>query len=212
VAGGFRLSRAALQRPVDLGAPGWAFVALAALLMAGAAGAWFAPAALLDWQPALAASQPWRAWTAVFVHWSQQHLAANIGAGLIVAAYGFVARVPWWLTLAWLAAWPLTQVLLLVQLALAHYGGLSGVLHAGVAIATLWLVVAEHGRRRAVGWAMTAGLAAKLLLEEPWGAPLRHPAEWDIAIAPLAHATGSIAGIVCAGAALVLRRRGRRVL
>ena len=33
-----------------------------------------------------------------------------------------------------------------------------------------------------------------MLHEAPWGAPLRYPADWDIAVAPLAHATGAVAG------------------
>jgi hypothetical protein len=45
---------------------------------------------------------------------------------------------------------------------------------------------------------LLAGLIVKLLLEAPWGAPLRHPAGIDIAVAPLAHASGAVAGLVCA--------------
>jgi rhomboid family GlyGly-CTERM serine protease len=158
--------------------------------------AWWLPATLLDWQPGLAASEPWRWWTAAFVHWSPRHLVANLlGAGL-VAALGWVARVPRSAALAWSIAWPLSHGALLVQPALAHYGGLSGVLHAGVAVATLHLLRNEHGRRRLIGGTVFAGMVLKLLLEAPWGAPLRYTAEWDIAVAPLAHATGAIAGVL----------------
>jgi hypothetical protein len=41
-------------------------------------------------------------------------------------------------------------------------------------------------------------VAVKLLIEAPWGPALRHPPDWDIAIAPLAHATGAIAGLAAA--------------
>jgi len=51
------------------------------------------------------------------------------------------------------------------------------------------------------------GFCAKLLSESPWGAALRHPAGWDIAVAPIAHATGALAGAVCAAIALLLRPR-----
>jgi rhomboid family GlyGly-CTERM serine protease len=171
-------------------------VALAALLATASLAAWWLPAALLDWQPGLAASEPWRWWTAALVHWSPRHLGANLlGAGL-VAALGWVARVPPSAALAWAIAWPLSHGALLVQPALAHYGGLSGVLHAGVAVAALHLLRTERGRRRWIGGAVFAGLALKLLLEAPWGAPLRYTAEWDIAVAPLAHATGAIAGVL----------------
>ena len=38
-------------------------------------------------------------------------------------------------SLAWLLSWPLTQWGLMLQPELLHYGGLSGVLHGGAAIA-----------------------------------------------------------------------------
>ena len=186
MARGLRLKR--------LRAPGAAWLALAALLAAGSLAAWFAPAMLLDWQPALAAAEPWRWWTAAFVHWSPLHLGANLLGCLLVAAFGAVGQVPARTAVAWFVAWPLAHLALLLQPALAHYGGLSGVLHAGVAAAAVELLLGERGRRRHVALAVLAGLGLKLLLEAPWGAPLRHPAGWDIAVAPLAHATGALAG------------------
>jgi rhomboid family GlyGly-CTERM serine protease len=185
---------------------------LAALLAAGALVAWRLPTGALDWQPALALAQPWRAFSAAFVHWSATHLGANLLGALVVTLYGLAARVPPAAALAWLAAWPLTQVGLLVRPDLLHYGGLSGVLHAGVAVAGVWLVADAHGMRRAVGAAVLAGLAFKVLLETPWGPPLRHPAGWDIAIAPAAHASGALAGALCALCVRALGRRRRRGL
>lgn len=178
-------------------------MALAALLALGSVFAWWVPAVMLDWQPALAASEPWRAWTAAFVHWSALHLGANLGATAAVAAFGWAARLPPGATLAWCLAWPLTHVGLLLRPELAHYGGLSGLLHAGVAVAVLWLLVTGRGRQRVIGALVGAGLVAKLLLEQPWGTVLRHPADWDIAVAPLAHATGAVAGLLCAALALL---------
>ncbi len=186
--------------------PGATWAALAALLAAGSLLAFTLPAALLDWQPAIAAEEPWRALTAAFVHWSPLHLAANLGGVAVVAALGLAARLPLRCTVAWAVAWPLTQLGLLVQPALAHYGGLSGVLHAGVAVAALALVLGETGRRRGLGAAIGAGLVLKLLLEEPWGAPLRQGGGWDIATAPLAHATGALAGLLCGAVALLGQR------
>ena len=189
MAGGIRLS---------------AWSALAALLAAGSLLAWFAPTALLDWQPELAVSEPWRCWSAAFVHWSPQHLGANLLGTALVAALGRVGALPVRAALAWFIAWPLTQLGLLLQPDLLHYGGLSGVLHAGVAVAAVTLVLDERGRRRAIAGVLLAGLAVKLMLEAPWGPPLRHPADWDIAIAPLAHATGAAAGALL-GVALARR-------
>lgn len=189
------------------GEPGRAWLALAALMAAASVLAWWLPAALLDWQPALVLQQPWRAWTAITVHWSERHLLANLGAALAVAAFGWAARLPRRATLAWALAWPLTHAGLLLQPALAHYGGLSGVLHAGVAVATLWLMVTARGRARLIGLAAFVGMLVKLASEEPWGPPLRTGTGFDIATAPLAHATGAAAGLLCAGLLLWGRPR-----
>jgi len=175
--------------------PGRAWCAVAALLAAGSALAWGVPPMLLDWQPQLAASQPWRAFSAAFVHYSVIHVAGNAAGLVVVAAYGAAARVPPRLAAAWLAAWPLTQLGLLLRPDLAHYGGVSGVVHAGVAIVTLHVRAA--GPRRWVAGLVLAGLVTKIVLEEPLGAPLRHFDGFDIAIAPLVHATGAVAGAAC---------------
>lgn len=185
----------------------WAL--LAALWCAGSLLATWLPANSLDWQPTRALGEPWRAFTAAAVHWSPQHLGTNLLAAVVVGAYGAAASVPRRATLAWCLAWPLTHAALAVQPALAHYGGLSGVLHAGVAIVTLWLLL-ESGRgtrwRQAIGAMVAAGLVIKLVSEEPWGPALRSSADWDIAVAPLAHATGALAGLLCGGVALLWPR------
>jgi rhomboid family GlyGly-CTERM serine protease len=170
---------------------------MAMLLVAGSLLAWMLPSARLDWQPGLALSEPWRAWTAAFVHWSPLHLGANVLGAAVVAALGSSARVPARAAAAWACAWPCTQWGLLLRPELAHFGGLSGVLHAGVAVVVVWLVGCTQGRSRLVGAAVGLGLLAKIALEAPWGPALRHGDGWDIAVAPLAHATGAVAGLVC---------------
>ena len=238
------------QTPWHL-APGRLWLALGAVAAAGAVLAWGLPATWLDWQPQRASSQPWRAWSAAWVHWSPLHLAANLAGVAVLAALGWVAQLPRAAALAWAGAWPLTQLGLALRPDLAHYGGLSGVLHAGVAVAALWLVLGGPGnalrptgtaattsvpacsvapspstqgpgsrerprqRQRVIGAAIGLGLALKLLLEAPWGPALRHPEDWDIAIAPLAHATGAAAGLLCAAVAWLFstmhrRRQGRK--
>jgi rhomboid family GlyGly-CTERM serine protease len=192
-----------------LNRPGQAWAALAAAFAAAALLAWWLPAPLLDWQPARAAAEPWRAFSGAFVHWSAQHLLANLAGAAVVGALGVAGPLPGRAALAWLLAWPLTQAALALQPALVHYGGLSGVLHAGVAVAGLWLLVTGGGHRRAITGVVLAGLVAKVLLERPWGTPLRLGSDWDIATAPLAHATGVLAGLLCAGLLLALQRRAR---
>jgi rhomboid family GlyGly-CTERM serine protease len=191
------------------GARAWA--GLAALLCTLAIGATLAPrwlpAESIDWQPALALHQPWRAFSAAALHYSTLHLAANLLGALLVGALGVVARVPLAMTVAWCVAWPLTQLGLLLQPELRHFGGLSGVLHAGTAVVATHLLLAATGRRRAIGGAILLCVCIKVASEEPWGAPLRTLAGWDIAVAPLAHATGLAAGVLCAVFAHLITRQ-----
>jgi rhomboid family GlyGly-CTERM serine protease len=189
---------------------GRAWCALAVALAFGALlGFALVPAQAIDWQPALAAREPWRAWSAAFVHYSAFHLLANLAGIALVGALGAFARVPWPIAAAWLLAWPLTQLGLLARPDLLHYGGLSGVLHAGVACVGWQLLAHERGQRRAIGACILAGLALKVASEAPWGAPLRHPPGWDIATAPFAHASGLVAGLVAALLCDVLARARR---
>lgn len=186
------------------GARPW--LALAAGFASAAGLLWFAPRAALDWQPALALSQPWRAWSAAFVHWSAWHLMANAAGCAVIGALGVVARVPLRASLAWLAAWPLTHAALALQPRLTSYGGLSGVLHAGVAIAAWHLVRHDRGTRRTIGALVLAGLWLKLLLEQPWLGPTQTVPGWDFPLAPLAHASGAAAGLLCAVTADAIAR------
>lgn len=153
------------------------------------------PAALWDWQPALAASQPWRWWSAAFVHLSPSHLAMNLAGCAVLALLGWRAGAGLRAATAWLLAWPLTHLALWLQPGLLHYGGLSGVLHAGVAIVALHLARHGAGRQRLIGLGLGAGLLVKVLTETPWGPPTQAVAGWDFAVAPMAHATGVAAGI-----------------
>jgi rhomboid family GlyGly-CTERM serine protease len=180
---------------------------LSALLACGAvAGAWASPDAL-NWQPTLAWSQPWRWFTAAWIHLGMWHLGANLVGLALIALLGVRASTNASDALAWLLAWPLTHLALLLQPSLVRYAGLSGVLHAGVVIVGVRLLRGSRGSRRGVGTAILAGVALKLLLEEPWRGPLRSVAHWDFAVAPAAHVAGAAAGGLCA---LLLARGGRR--
>jgi rhomboid family GlyGly-CTERM serine protease len=197
VAGSIRL-KATLARPGVL----WLLVCAA--LSLGSLVGWWIGVSRLDWQPAHAWPEAWRWWSAAWVHWTPLHLGANLFATALVAAYGWAARVPRVVALAWLAAWPLTHLALLLQPELTQYGGLSGVLHAGVAVTTMWLVLRGRGAQRTIGALMLVGQGLKLLLEQPWGAALQTSRELDVAVAPLAHAAGSVAGALCMWLALRL--------
>ncbi len=173
----------------------WAL--LAAMFAAGAMLAWPLATDWLDWQAEMLVAEPWRAFSAAFVHWSVGHLLANLAGCAVLAWLGLAASLPARCTRAWLLAWPLTHVGLLLLPDLQHYGGLSGVLHAGVAIAVVELLF-RQGRDRLLGAAIAAGLLLKLLLEQPFGAAMRQVPGWDIAVVPFAHLSGAIAGLACA--------------
>ena len=83
-------------------------------------------------------------------------------------------------------------------------------LHAGVVIAALGLLQREVGLRRAVGALILGGVALKLGLEQPWQGGLRQAPGWQIAIAPAAHLSGAVAGLLCGLAAATWRRRRGR--
>lgn len=184
--------------PTVPGRGAWGWLALAALLVLGALAASTASRSALEWQRDAVLAEPWRLWTAAWVHWSALHLAANLVGCMLVAALGCVARVPATAVLAWCAAWPLTHGVLLWQVELQRYGGLSGVLHAGVAVAAWHLLRHDRGTRRWIGAALLAGLAVKVLSERPWAAALVRTPPWDFAVAPFAHAAGVGAGLLCA--------------
>ncbi|RZJ13089.1 MAG: rhomboid family intramembrane serine protease, partial [Rubrivivax sp.] len=119
------------------------WLTLCAALAALSLLAWPLPHAALDWQPALVASQPWRIVTAAFVHWTPIHLAANLAGCAVIATLGWRAGLGAREAVAALIALPLTQLGLLLRADLQRYAGLSGELHALVAIAA-----AAHQQRQ----------------------------------------------------------------
>jgi len=168
--------------------------------------AWPLPREALDWQPALAASQPWRAVTAAFVHWTPIHLGANLAGCAVLALLGWRAGLGRREALAAVVALPLTQLGLLLRPGLQHYAGLSGELHALAAVAALTLVT-RRGRDRFIGAALVVGLVLKLALEHPLGPVLRDTPGFDFPVAPFAHLTGAVAGALVWG--LTMRAKSR---
>lgn len=171
------------------------WLTLCAALAALSLLAWPLPHDVLDWQPGLVASQPWRAVTAAFVHWTPLHLAANAAGCAVLALLGWRAGLGRREALAGLLALPLTQLGLLLRPELQRYGGLSGELHALAAIAALALLT-RPDRERLIGAGIAAGLVAKLVLEAPLGPVLRATPGFDFPVAPLAHLSGAVAGLV----------------
>lgn len=175
----------------------------------GAALVFALPTDYFDWQPGRV-DQAWRWWSAAWVHWSAQHLLANLAGVLVLAALGRAARLPGRAALAWLLAWPFTHFALLMRPELLHFGGMSGVLHAGVAVAALTLLFRPGRVERGWGLVIGLGLVLKIMLEQPFGPALRQVPGWGIAIAPLAHATGAVAGTLSALLMQLQQRMGAR--
>lgn len=192
-----------------LGRPGVAWAALALLMAAASVLATRVPAGALEWQAMRAWSEPWRWWSAAFVHLSLLHLAANLAGCTVVGAFGWAARLPPRWAWAWIGAWPVTHLALLAVPGLTRYGGLSGLLHAGVAVAAAGAACTGDRRARTVALLVLAGLTAKVLIERPWAGPVQSWPGWDIAIVPAAHAAGAIAGLA-AGLVACATTRARR--
>lgn len=160
--------------------------------------AWPLPREVLDWQPALVASQPWRVLTAALVHWTPIHLGANLAGCAVLALLGWRGGLGQREALAALIALPPTQLGLLLRPELQHYAGLSGALHALAAIAALTLFT-RRSRDRFIGAALVVGLVVKLSIEHPLGPVLRDTPGFDFPVAPFAHLTGAIAGALAWG-------------
>jgi rhomboid family GlyGly-CTERM serine protease len=175
----------------------WAWPAALAGAALGALILFNAPRAALDWQPELALTQPWRLVSAAWVHWSERHLAMNVAGCALIAWLGWRAELGPRAVTAWLLAWPLTQLGLLAQPALRHYGGLSGVLHGAAAIVACSLLARPADRHtRLIGVLLGGVLLVKIAIEAPWGAATRAVEGWDFALAPAAHASGVLAGLL----------------
>ena len=165
---------------------------------------------VLGWSAAAPWSEPWRWWSAAWPHLNAMHLGANLAGCVVVMALGWVADLPRRAAWAWLLAWPLTHLALAGQAGLSLYGGMSGVLHAGVAVAACAVLLRGQRGETSIAAAVLAGLAIKLALEW-WAVPaspgaLTHPPGWAMAVVPRAHLAGALAGLACC---LALCRRGR---
>jgi len=180
---------------------------------------------VLDWQPALGLTEPWRLWTCAWVHGSIAHLLVNVAGGAVLAFVGWRARLSPAAALAWLLAWPGTQLLMAaigsqrLAAVMPHYFGLSGVLHAGAVVLGLSLAwphahththahaLARPRRERWIGLAIVAGTLAKVALEAPWTLAPHADGALGMAVAPVAHACGVGAGLLAwAALGLALRR------
>ncbi|MDY0744611.1 rhombosortase [Paucibacter sp. R3-3] len=187
---------------------------LSAVLALGALAAWPVDRQWLDWQ-GLHGDWPYRAFTAAFVHWTPRHLAANLAGCAVLAWLGHTAQLGRRAALAWAVAWPLSVAALALRPEITAFGGLSGVLHAGVAVAVIELVLTRRGRERWIGLAIGIGLVLKIAGESPLGPALQQVEGWDgMPVVPLAHLAGAVLGagltVVFIGVSIGVRGYHRR--
>jgi rhomboid family GlyGly-CTERM serine protease len=187
-----------------------AWLALSLLLAAGTGLAWLLgnPPQWEWWRAA--EPEPLRWWSAALVHRSGVHALANLLALGALAVLGLALQVPRSQAWAWALAWPLSTLGLWAWPALTRYAGLSGVLHAAVAV----LVVHCAGQRGLRWWAvwLGVGLAVKLLSEAAWRQPLVFEPQWGFVVAPAAHLSGALAGLLCALLVYAWRMRVTRAV
>lgn len=142
---------------------------------------------------------PWVWWTAAWVHGSVQHLGRNLFALLLLGIIAQASHATRRSALSWLMAWPMTHLGMLLQPALlGSYCGMSGVLHAGITILCIQHITTDHRfpTRRVFGLVLLLALSTKIIMENPWHNTVIHPSGSDITVAPWAHLSGIVAGLV----------------
>jgi rhomboid family GlyGly-CTERM serine protease len=173
--------------------------------------AWWARADVVDaltWQSQAWMLQPWTLWTSSWVHLNTPHLIGNQVALGALAALAWVLRPTLAWALAWLLAWPLLQLSLLLWPQIGYAVGLSGVLHAGIAVAAVQLLLGRIAVPKAQRWGalLATGLGIKLIVEQAWSHPVVWDAGSDMSVVQAAHLSGVLWGALVA---LALGRSGR---
>lgn len=193
----------------------WAWPALCAalaILTIATHLVWPGPALVLD--TAHWTAQPWTLWTGPLVHLHLAHLMANLCALAAVGWLGQSLGLGMRSVLAATAAWPLGSLLLLAWPGSLMVWGLSGILHAMVAIMGLHGLQAGAARQRMLAGLLLLGLVLKLLLEQAWAVPVASTGAWPFPVVAAAHLAGFGAGLLCAASASLadlLHERRRRV-
>lgn len=168
--------------------------------------------ARLVWRAETWWAQPWTLWSSAWVHLNTPQLILNQFALGALTACAWVLRPPLSATVAWLAAWPLAQASLPLWPHIGYAAGLSGVLHAGVAVLAVVLlarcIVVPKARRW--GALLLTALLVKLWMEQAWS----HPVAWDsgseVSVVQALHLTSALWGLLL-GALAAWHARDQRV-
>lgn len=166
----------------------------------------------LTWRVDAWLQQPWTLWTSHWVHMNTPHLIGNQVALGALAAFAWTIRPTLACALAWLLAWPLTQLTLLLWPQIGYAVGLSGLLHAGAMVLAVQLMLKRIVVPKARRWGalLALGLLAKLALESGWAYPVVWDAGNDMSVVQAAHLAGAFWGLVL-GLALGRRDRSQQV-
>ncbi|MFZ4287265.1 rhombosortase [Variovorax sp. HJSM1_2] len=181
------------------------WVALCCLLALGSVLVWALDAGYqLAWLSATWRQTPWTLWTAPLLHLSAIHMLGNLMALAALAVLGLVIPLGARAALALFLAWPLSTASLMAWPEVTRYVGLSGLIHASVAI--VWL----HARQAPVAqrWSplLLAALLLKLVTEQAWLYPVSFDPYWNINVVAAGHLGGAVVGLVC-GAVCLIRLR-----
>lgn len=162
----------------------------------------------LTWRADNWLQQPWTLWTSPWVHMNTPQLIGNQVALGALAAFAWTIRPTLACALAWLLAWPLMQISLLLWPQIGYAVGLSGLLHAGAMVLAVQLLLKRIAVPKARRWGglLALALLAKLVLEGGWS----HPVVWDagsnMSVVQAAHLAGAFWGTLLG---LALGRRDR---
>lgn len=164
--------------------------------------------ATLTWQSDHWQEQPWTLWTSAWVHRNTPHLIVNQVALGVITGLAWVLRPSRLATLAWLLAWPLAQVTLLLWPQIGHAVGMSGLLHAGATVMAVELLLKRVPVEKARRWGLmlAAGLAVKLLVAQAWHQPVAWDNSNEISVVLAADLTGVIWALVLSLGLIAVRR------
>lgn len=159
-----------------------------------------AVAQVLHWRADSWTARPWTLWTTAWVHLNTPHLISNQLAVGALAAMAWLLRPGLPSSLAWLLAWPLTTLVLPWWPHIGHYAGLSGVVHAAVAVVAVHLLGRMLRVPKAARWGgmLLVGLLVKLGVEGGWSRPVVWDDNSAMSIVQAAHLCGAVAGAVLA--------------
>lgn len=155
-------------------------------------------AAWMIWRADDWTDRPWSLWTSAWVHMNTQHLISNQLAVGALAAMAWVLRPGLRASLAWLVTWPLIPLVLPYWSHIGYYAGLSGLVHAAVAVVGVYLVAGRANVPMARRWGLMllGGLWVKLLIERGWHWPVVWSDNLGISVVQASHLVGAVFGMV----------------